>query len=125
MNKYIITNLRNGNTFDVRGNSFPFHQSEWGKPAGVKLKSDCDAWEISNGTTGGLDPQGNELWNFPQSFSVVPTNIDAEIAAKAAKKVEKGNRRGRLTGETLTTVPAAFRGILRDIVDEIKELGGF
>jgi len=89
MTKYEITNKRDGLKFVIKYESFPsVRQPEWGTPAFIKVKNQCDEWELANGSDAGLSEEGVPLWSVADSMEVVETNIDAEIAAEEEKKKE-------------------------------------
>ena len=111
--------------FEVKGESLPPRQPEWGRPAGMKRKDDCDQWELANGSTAGVDSDGKELWQFVDSMSVVSQNIDAEIAAKKDADDETILRRDRLNSFDVSKAPAEIQDFLKDILVEIKNMGGF
>lgn len=124
MNRYLITNSRNGMLFQRTGETPPPREPEYGPPAGKKLKVDCDRWELEHGKSAGIDDFGQELWEFPDSMQVQVFDMTAELAAAEAKKQERRARHQRLLAANTNAVPAAFRGLIQDLIDEIKELRG-
>lgn len=125
MNRYDVTNLKNGRKFSVIAETQVIHHA-WGNEAGQKLKSACDAWEIANGSSAGVNDIGLELWQFPKSYSIVVTNIDADIAAEAAKKSARIARHARMKNLNpgAANSVAELRAIVKELVDEINDLLG-
>lgn len=116
MNRYTITNLRNGLKFNPEGNALPQRQPEWGKPAGRVRKDQADEWELANGTEEieEVPPakEGDEpteiIWiNYPESMQVVTTNIDAEVTADTQKKTQANNAMQRIVNYNPATATQA------------------
>lgn len=123
MNRYRIRNLKTGQEFEATGEAFPPRHPFWGAPAGTKLKSLCDAWELANGAPAGLDPQGMELWAFQDSMQVVSTtNIDAEIAAEAVKAAQFEARLVKLASLTKADLKTAGNFDLDKVADALLDV---
>jgi hypothetical protein len=95
MNRYDVTNQRDGRTFSFPGTVFPpsiGYQPEWGLRARTKRKSTCDAFELPRATNERPDPDDQsgfeKLVDLPNDFVVVTTNIDADLADEATKRTQ-------------------------------------
>ena len=91
----------------------------FGGPWGEWQKSGRAVW---------LDvPEGEDPSDIDVVLSPAPALVVNETrkAARLAAKSTKEERRNRLKAADLTVVPPAFRCLLQDLVDEVKDMGGF
>lgn len=96
MNRYRITNQRNGNEFVVLGETFPpqGHEVLWGQLPRTKRLSTCDTFEVTRATNPRPDPEvpAETLVDLPADFTVSTKNIDADLAADLAAKIDSDTK---------------------------------
>ena len=125
VNRYQIRDKASGKiTHAYEANAPTKHQPEWGLLERQVPKLDAQGKPV-------LDAQGKPVMEtIPQTYEVVVTNIDAEVAARQAKVSERQARAARIqalsldaldSSSTVAQVKAAVRALLKELVDEAKD----
>jgi hypothetical protein len=110
MNRYTITNLRNGLVFMIDAESEPEHREDFGTLPATKISSDCDEWELQNGTE--VSPG---IYEIPRSYSIEVEDLSQQIEEQQNQELLRQQRIDRLKNVDINSLPQDIRQFLDDV----------